>query len=136
MAVILLAEAGVRVVDGQEEGAEAPDHAAAPEAAAGSSEDKGADSGAAPPPEGPDAGAPDRRMVKIERRRAAKQQAQGARRSQEGLPPVQQIALFKEDARERMQSRLTELLDGTRRAQDARKRARELLGKAFEQQPK
>lgn len=89
----------------------------------------------APAPADPEATPePETRMVKIEKRRVA-QRPEGARRSQEGLPPAQQIALFKEDARARMQGRLTELLDGTRRAQDARKRAKDLLAKAFEHQP-
>ena len=46
--------------------------------------------------------------------------------------PAQQIALLREGTRERMQGRLTQLFEKTRNDQAARKRAKELLGKAFE----
>lgn len=66
--------------------------------------------------------------VRVFRRSAAE--------GKENVPPAQQVALFKEEARDRMQARLTELFEATRKAslarQQAKSLARERMAKALE----
>ncbi len=72
----------------------------------------------------------------VETKRVLRRSSSASAEGKENVPPAQQIALFKEHARDCMQSRLTELFESTRQAQVARKKAKDLvrerMRKAFE----
>ncbi len=69
----------------------------------------------------------DSKMVKMEKLRSQMFNPGGT----SSQSPVQQAAALKEGSRSRMQERLTELFEGTQKAQLARRRAKEAMDRAF-----